>query len=107
MQKPLPRSRPGTHPTRPGHSLFRPLAASLAVALLALPAAGCGTTAAFAKDLTPEVKAEIARAFIENCKGTVNITAGGATGQLGGGFQANFQLSGTCDGKPVPQESLQ
>lgn len=31
------------------------------------------------------------------CKGTVDVTIGGATGQLGGGFHAENAFHGSCD----------
>lgn len=71
----------------------------IALALAALPLSGC-ITSQVVKDLTPEAKAALAQKFMERCGGTVQIGANGGTGQLGGGFTANFQLTGTC---PVPE----
>lgn len=69
------------------------------VAAAGLALSGC-LTASVVKDLTPEAKKELALKFLDRCGGTVNIGAGGGSGQIGGGFQANFQLTGTC---PTPE----
>lgn len=67
------------------------------VACVAL--SGC-ITSGIVKDLSPEAKQAIAMKILDRCGGTVNFTAGGGSGQMGGGVNANFQLMGTC---PVPE----
>ena len=75
------------------------IVAALAVASLSL--SGC-ITSQIVKDLTPEAKERLALKFFERCGGTVNIGAGGASGQLGGGVHGEFQLNGTCPTPTAP-----
>jgi hypothetical protein len=68
--------------------------AALAAACLLM--SGCVTQVI--RDLTPEAKEKLALKFLERCGGTVNIGAGGASGQMGGAVHGEFQLTGTCPG---------
>lgn len=69
------------------------------LAALAAPLGGC-LTSGLVKDMPPEAKRDIALKVLERCGGSVNFNAGGASGQLGGGVNASFQIIGTC---PVPE----
>lgn len=61
---------------------------------------GCATlTGKLVQDLTPDQKAAILTTFINRCGGYVNAGATGGTGQMGGGFTADFRIQGSC---PVP-----
>jgi hypothetical protein len=75
---------------------FAHLAALAAACLLT---SGC-VTGQVIRDLSPEAKKELALKFLERCGGTVNIGAGGASGQMGGAVHGEFQLTGTC---PTPE----
>lgn len=75
------------------------IAAAIAASSIAL--SGCVT--GFVRDLSPDAKKELALKFLERCGGTVNIGAGGATGQLGGGAHAEFQLTGVCPQPDAPR----
>lgn len=72
------------------------------VAGVALCLSGC-VTSGVVRDLTPEAKERLALKFLDRCGGTVNIGAGGASGQMGGAIHGEFTLTGTC---PVPVAPL-
>ncbi|HET6971294.1 MAG TPA: hypothetical protein VFH92_09225 [Phenylobacterium sp.] len=77
---------------------FRLLAAACLVA--ALPLSGCATGLA---RMTPEQQVNLVNAFAKaGCSGTVHVSAGGATGQLGGGAHAEVGLDGSCHPASVP-----
>lgn len=82
-----------------GDFLMRRFAIVAALAAASVLLSGC-LTAALVKDLPPEAKKELALKFLERCGGTVNISAGAASGQLGGAAHGDFQLTGTC---PTPE----
>jgi hypothetical protein len=76
-----------------------PLARLAIAAAAAVSLSGC-ITAGIVKDLPPDAKRDIVLKVLERCGGSVNFNAGGASGQLGGGANASFQIIGTC---PVPE----
>jgi hypothetical protein len=54
--------------------------------------------------VTPEQQVNMINAFANaGCKGTITASAGGATGQLGGGFHADVGVSGSCDPANAPK----
>ena len=71
------------------------LAKAVVVGCVSLSLSGCITSQVI-RDLSPEAKAALAQKFMDRCGGTVQIGANGGTGQMGGGFTANFQLTGSC-----------
>lgn len=81
------------------HPMTRKILTVAAVAVAALMMSGC-VTSQLVKDLSPEAKEKLAMKFIERCGGTVNISAGGASGQMGGAVHGEFNITGTC---PTPQ----
>jgi hypothetical protein len=80
-------------------TLIKRLAVAGASLAVAASLSGC-ITAGIVKDLPPEAKRDIVLKVLERCGGSVNFNAGGASGQLGGGANASFQIIGTC---PVPE----
>ena len=81
--------------------------AFIGVVIMAVPLSGCITS-----KITPEQQINLINAFSDaGCKGTVHVSTGGATGQLGGGFHAEASLDGSCDpmdrimAKPDPMDN--
>lgn len=74
----------------------------------ALPLSGCITTALASGKLQAADIPPILDAFAAaGCSGNVSVSVGGGTGQLGGGVQASYTLSGSCDpSRVVPLKEL-
>lgn len=82
--------------------MMKTLLCAGALALASVSVSGC----AGVMNATPEQQATLVTALAKaGCKGSLTISVGGATGQLGGGFHADNTFNGSCDPANVPNSN--
>lgn len=74
---------------------MRKIVSLAAVVAAGIALSGCLSTT-LVKDMTAEQKGHLVDTFIQNCSGTVQFGARGATGQMGGSASAEVNLNGAC-----------